>query len=560
MSGSILVVDDMIDNVRLLNGLLDERGYEVRSATDGVRALASVKAEPPDLILLDIRMPEMDGYEVCRRLKADPATADIPVIFLSAAKESFDKVEAFAAGGVDYVTKPFEAEEVLARVSTHLALSRLRRELKYANERLEEKVAERTAELADTNERLRQEIADRIRVEEERRTLQEMLHEAQKMEAIGQLAGGVAHDFSNLLTVILGNLDIMLDRLPDQSIVQNAASVIQDAAEQAVSVTRSLLAFARKLPCDKKPIRLRDVVQSSYRMLRRLLPSAVEIVVEEASEPLWMEADPTQLQQVVLNLAINARDAMPDGGTLRISISAGEPPRDPESPQAAMKPPCVCLAVADTGMGMSEEVQMRLFEPFFSTKPRGQGTGLGLAIVHGVVERHGGTIEITSEMGHGSSFRLWFPCIEPPAVPDHAETHSVAARGRGEVILVAEDDPFVRDTFSSILHQLGYEVVVVADGLALLDKWRTEQRRVRLIITDNDMPGRSGIDCSRVLRDEGVPIPIIITTGTLDDAVKVPHDGKTLVVRKPFHMDELAAVVERLLQAGGSSETDSAAT
>ena len=128
------------------------------------------------------------------------------------------------------------------------------------------------------------------------------------------------------------------------------------------------------------------------------------------------------------------------------------------------------------------------------------------------------------------------------------------------MILVAEDDPFVRDTFSSILHQLGYEVVVVADGLALLDKWRTEQRRVRLIITDNDMPGRSGIDCSRVLRDEGVPIPIIITTGTLDDAVKVPHDGKTLVVRKPFHMDELAAVVERLLQAGGSSETDSAAT
>lgn len=560
MSGSILVVDDMIDNVRLLNGLLDERGYEVRSATDGVRALASVKAEPPDLILLDIRMPEMDGYEVCRGLKADPATADIPVIFLSAAKESFDKVEAFAAGGVDYVTKPFEAEEVLARVSTHLALSRLRRELKHANERLEEKVAERTAELAATNERLRQEIADRIRVEEERRTLQEMLHEAQKMEAIGQLAGGVAHDFSNLLTVILGNLDIMLDRLPDQSIVQNAASVIQDAAEQAVSVTRSLLAFARKLPCDKKAIRLQDVVQSSHRMLRRLLPSAVEIVVDEASEPLWMEADPTQLQQVVLNLAINARDAMPDGGTLRISVSAGDPPRDSESPQAAMKPPCVCLAVADTGMGMSEEVQMRLFEPFFSTKPRGQGTGLGLAIVHGVVERHGGTIEVTSEVGHGSSFRLWFPRIKPPAVPDHAETHSVAARGRGEVILVAEDDPFVRDTFSSILHQLGYEVVAVADGLALLDKWRTEQRRVRLIITDNDMPGRSGIDCSRVLRDEGVPIPIIITTGTLDDAAKVPRDGKTLVVRKPFHMDELAAVVERLLKAGGSSETDSAAT
>jgi len=513
--------------------------------------LASAAEEPPDLVLLDIRMPGLDGYEVCRRLKADPITSEIPVIFLSAAKEPFDKVEAFSAGGVDYITKPFEAEEVLARVETHIALSRLRRELKQANEGLEERVAARTAELATANERLRREIADRIRLEEERTSLRDMLHQAQKMEAVGQLAGGVAHDFSNLLTVILGNLDIMLDRLPDQPIIRDAAMVVQDAAEQAVNVTRSLLAFARKLPCDRKPMCLQDVIQSSSKMLRRLLPSAIQILVDGAAEPLWIDGDFTQIQQIILNLAINARDAMPDGGVLRITASAEDSVPALESARSVVKSPRVCLAVADTGTGIPADVQSRLFEPFFSTKPRGQGTGLGLSIVHGIVESHGGVIEVRSEVGRGAAFNVWFPRIDPSVVKEHTDAQAVAARGRGEVILVAEDDPFVRDTFSSVLHQLGYEVVSVADGRALLETWRAERGRIRLVITDNDMPGRSGIECMQELRGEGVSIPIVITTGTLDDAKAVPTDEKTLIVRKPFRMDELAALVEQLLKAAG---------
>ncbi|MBP7937134.1 MAG: response regulator [Phycisphaerae bacterium] len=560
MPASILVVDDMVDNVRLLNGLLDVRGYEVRSATDGARALASATAEPPDLILLDIRMPGLDGYEVCRRLKADPATADIPVVFLSAAKESFDKIEAFAAGGVDYVTKPFEAEEVLARVSTHVALSRLRRELKQANEGLEEKVAARTAELAAANERLRREIADRIRVEQERTSLQEMLHQAQKMEAVGQLAGGIAHDFSNLLTVILGNIDIVLDRLPDQPVVRDAAAVIQDAAEQAVNVTRSLLAFARRLPCDRKKVCLQEVIKSSCKMLHRLLPSGIQVLIDTQPEPLWIDADSTQIQQIILNLAINARDAMPGGGTLQLSALSDEPPPAPGSPGTTVQPPRACLVVADTGTGIPEEILPRLFEPFFSTKPRGQGTGLGLSIVHGIVENHSGAIEVQSEVGRGAVFKLWFPRIEAPEPKQLAGPAPPTARGSGEVILVAEDDPFVRDTFSSVLHQLGYEVISVADGSALLDQWQADQERIRMVITDNEMPGRSGIDCSRVLRGQGATIPIVITTGTLDDATELRADERTVLVRKPFRMDELALLVERLLKLADSREPSPAET
>ncbi|HOW74041.1 MAG TPA: response regulator [Phycisphaerae bacterium] len=560
MPASILVVDDMVDNVRLLNGLLDARGYEMRSATDGAQALASASAEPPDLILLDIRMPGLDGYEVCRRLKADPATADIPVVFLSAAKEPLDKIEAFAAGGVDYVTKPFEAEEVLARVSTHVALSRLRRELKQANEGLEEKVTARTAELAAANERLRREIADRIRVEQERTSLQEMLHQAQKMEAVGQLAGGVAHDFSNLLTVILGNIDIVLDRLPDQPVVRDAAAVIQDAAEQAVNVTRSLLAFARRLPCDRKKVCLQEVIKSSCKMLHRLLPSGIQVLVDTPPQPLWIDADSTQIQQIILNLAINARDAMADGGTLQLSALSDEPSPAPGSPGTRVQPPRACLVVADTGTGIPEEILPRLFEPFFSTKPRGQGTGLGLSIVHGIVENHGGAIEVQSEVGRGAVFKVWFPRIEAPTPKELAGPVPAAARGSGEVILVAEDDPFVRDTFSSVLHQLGYEVISVADGSALLDQWQADQARIRMVITDNEMPGRSGIDCSRVLRGQGATIPIVITTGTLDDDAEFRADERTVLVRKPFRMDELALLVERLLKLTDSREPSPAET
>ena len=557
MPGSILVVDDVIDNVRLLNGLLDARGYEVRSATDGPRALASAAAEPPDLILLDIRMPGLDGYEVCRRLKAEPSTSEIPVIFLSAAKESFDKVEAFGVGGVDYVTKPFEAEEVLARVETHIALSRLRCELRQVNEGLEEKVVARTAELAAANASLRREMADRVRVEQEREKLQEMLHQAQKMEAVGQLAGGVAHDFSNLLTVILGNLDIMMDRLPDQPVVRDAASVIQNAAEQAVNVTRSLLAFARKLPCDRRPICLQGIIESAARMLHRLLPSAVQILTDGTSESLWIDADATQIQQIILNLAINARDAMPEGGTLRISALAGELAPDTGASLAGVKVPRACLTVSDTGMGIPEDIRSRLFEPFFSTKPRGQGTGLGLAIVHGIVENHGGAIEVQSEVGRGTSFNVWLPRIDPPAVGENVTIDAAPARGGGEMILVAEDDPFVRDTFSSVLHQLGYEVVAVSDGLALLATWQVRRDHARMIITDNDMPGRTGIECVQDLRGQGVDIPIIITTGTLGDTDSFPADEKTLVVRKPFRMDEIAVLVERLLRSTGSADRPS---
>ena len=398
-------------------------------------------------------------------------------------------------------------------------------------------------------------ITDRERAEQERMALQDQLHQAQKMEAVGQLAGGVAHDFNNLLTVILGNVDILGDLVPMNRATQEAAALVRDAAEQAVAVVRSLLAFSRRMPVEKKPTSMQDVVQSVARMLSRLLPASVGIVIDSSPEsPLWASADAIQLQQVVLNLAINARDAMPNGGTLRISVSSvdGKCLGIPAQPFPGRR--LACLAVSDTGEGIPEENRPHLFDPFFSTKPRGQGTGLGLSIVHGIVKNHDGRIDVESEVGKGSTFRIFLPCIEPESMED-AAVIAESPRGYGETLLVAEDDQFVRATIVSMLHGLGYKVIPATDGPSLMGCWRVHHERVRLLIMDVDLPGQSGLDCLRDLRGENVSIPIVLISGSADHRIEDEADERTFALRKPFGVSQLGVLVNRLLKIGAVPET-----
>ena len=530
---TILVVDDKPENLRLLDALLSEQGYAVRVATAGAQALESIACEPPDLVLLDIRMPGMDGYQVCERLKSDESTRDIPVIFLSAAKDPIDKVKAFGVGGVDYVTKPFEAGEVLARVRSHLTTNRLRRQLRRANRLLEKRVRERTADLTRANESLRREMAQHQQAEQEKTSLQEQLLFAQKMEAVGQLAGGVAHDFNNLLTVIKVSAEMLRGELPagePRELLQG----IERAADQASGVTRSLLTFSHRLRPDKACVDLCEIIDRAVKLLNRLLPASVTLTVQEGcARPLLVDADHTQLQQVAINLAINARDAMPNGGQLRIVVgTTADPDLGPATP---------LFQVCDTGNGILPQNRARIFEPFFTTKERSQGTGLGLAIVHSIVQEHGGRIDVDS-------------VVLPPAAKEEASGETTTAYapplGRGELILVAEDNEPLRKLVLLMMQRLGYEVMAVGNGNELLDCYARNAGRVRLLILDVDLPGRSGLDCLEQIRTRDQQTPVIVATGSIDEDPKDVLDSRTVLLRKPFPTAQLREVAGRLLSHG----------
>ncbi|GMU20054.1 MAG: hypothetical protein AMXMBFR13_01550 [Phycisphaerae bacterium] len=402
---------------------------------------------------------------------------------------------------------------------------------------------------------LRRDILEREEATRQRAALQEQLHQAQKMEAVGQLASGVAHDFNNLLTVILLNVDLLENRLPGSPVAAEATATVRSAAEQAVGLTRSLLIFSRRLPAEKKPVRLQDVITTTTRMLRRLLPASIEMNIDaSADQPLWIEADPTQLQQVILNLAINARDAMPDGGTLQIRIRSGGADDDLPGQAAPGERSWACLEVSDTGTGIPEEALPRLFEPFFSTKPQGQGTGLGLAIVRGIVENHEGRVRVESQLGQGTTFTVCLPCAPRPAMELAGDESANLARGHGETILLAEDNQFVRESISTLLQTLGYELILAPDGRSAAAQWRANSERIRVAILDVDLPGRSGIECLQTMRAEGAAAPAVLISGRTDWSSDALSSAPAVVLRKPFMARDLAELLQRLLSAGPPHE------
>ena len=404
-------------------------------------------------------------------------------------------------------------------------------------------------------------LSERKRAEEERAVLQEQLHQAQKMEAIGQLAGGVAHDFNNLLTTIFGYTALARATLPEGHDAIRSLRGVEEAAELATGVTRSLLTFSCKTASRKDPVELRGLVGKAADLLRRVLPAGIELVTDTADgSPVWVHADSTQMQQVVMNLAINARDAMPEGGTLRISVSrapddGSESARTAHSETPALAPRCqgpvARLAVTDTGTGMSPEVQERIFEPFFTTKPQNRGTGLGLSIIHGIVKDHDGHIEVQSEPGRGTTFTVVLPSFDGSAVPDAVDSSAAVASGHGETVLLAEDSLHVRSIMTSALESLRYEVVQASDGASLMEHFERHRPRIRLLVVDVDLPKRNGLDCLREIRAGGVRTPAIVITAGADAHLEEQLDEDTLLLRKPFQISEFGALVGSVL--GGHS-------
>lgn len=666
--GDVLVVEDTYTSLRLLTEMLTAEGYSVRPADSGALALATAAARTPELILLDIRMPGMDGFEVFKRLKAGPGSKSVPVIFLSASVDATERLEGLKLGAVDFIAKPFKREELLAKVRTHMELSLLRA-------RLEALVAERTRELEkelgehklaaealrESEEQLKtmfneaplgialidsvngriykanpmfarimgrtmQEMADikwidiahpedlRAYLENmarlasgeisgfgmetryiqpggravwvnmsvapmkatdkmnprhlcmvediserkagalEKARLEEQLSHSQKMEAVGRLAGGVAHDFNNILTAIQGYGGFLLKGLPPQDPKRSDTEEILKAADRAASLTRQLLAFSRRQIMSPRVVDINRVVGAMSKMLRRLIGENLAFTSELAAEACTAKVDPGQMEQVVMNLVVNARDAIAGTGTITLATEVLPPGKPLAAYPDFPKGPVVCLRVRDTGSGLTEEIKSHLFEPFYTTKEKGKGTGLGLSTIFGIVKQSGGEVEVESSPGGGTTFSVYLPYVEPDAQDKDKESEKdILVRGT-ETILLVEDDESLLRLGERILRTNGYTVLTAPDGNEALKVAERHGRRLDLVLTDVVMPGMSGRELARELVRRNMADRILYMSGYTDNAI-VKHgvlDPGLSFLYKPFTNEALALKLREVLDGPAS--------
>jgi PAS domain S-box-containing protein len=385
----------------------------------------------------------------------------------------------------------------------------------------------------------------------ENRKLEEQLRQSQKMESFGQLAGGVAHDFNNILAVIQMQADLMKTDgalSPGQS---DFARQIGAAAQRGASLTRQLLLFSRKQMMQTRDLELNESINEMTKMLRRTLGENIQLQFKFAMQPLFIHADPGMIDQVLVNLAVNSRDAMPGGGQLVIETSAVDfDELDGGPPPPARPGTFVCLSVGDNGCGIAPENLPRIFEPFFSTKDTGKGTGLGLATVFGIIQQHQGWINVYSEVGRGTTFRIYLPRLAKISGQKPAQPALTSMPGGHETILFAEDDAFLRDAVNKALSQLGYRVIEAVNGVEALEIWKQRRDEIDLTLTDLIMPGgMSGKDLGERLLKENPRLKVVYMSGySPENAAKdFQLSGGASYLAKPFEMHQLAKIVRQML-------------
>jgi PAS domain S-box-containing protein len=403
-------------------------------------------------------------------------------------------------------------------------------------------------------------ITERKREEEKSRDLQLQLHQSQKMEAVGRLAGGIAHDFNNLLMVIQSFTEMLQGSLPGNSPLQRNTREIMKAAKRGASLTSQMLAFSRKQIIAPVVLDLNTVIHETAKMLKRIIGEDIEFRVESA-ESLWtIEADPAQIAQILMNLCVNSRDAMPQGGTLLIATANATVGEGSNGRESRVSPgDYVRLSVSDTGTGISKEHQEKIFEPFFTTKEVGKGTGLGLAMVYGIVEQSGGHVFVESELSQGSRFTIYLPRVEGEPVLDYSANTETQTRGT-ETVLVAEDDDALREAMCEYLRSLGYLVLAASSSQQTLSVAR-QQGHIDLLLTDVVMPGMNGRELSQTLAAQRPDLKTIHMSGYTDDAL-LRHGVEEMGIRflqKPFRLSTLARKVRETLESEASASLDSEA-
>lgn len=436
--------------------------------------------------------------------------------------------------------------------------------LRESQRELERKVQERTAQLEEANSQLeilsasnaqKRSVAEKERTDalEALRNTEKQLVQSQKLEAVGRLAGGISHDFNNLLTVILGYSDISKRNLKEGDPLRRNLEEITKASERAASLTRQLLAFSRKQVMQPKVFDLNTVVTDLEKMLRRMIGEDIELRVSSQSDLGNIKADPVQLEQVIMNMVVNARDAMPKGGKLSIETSNVYLDESYAREHVSVVPgDYVMLAISDTGCGMDEETRLRIFEPFFTTKESGKGTGLGLSTVYGIVRQSGGNIWVYSEEGRGTTFKIYFPRVTAEAEEYKRAAHTSDVPKGSETILLVEDAEWVRTLARQVLETAGYRVLEAGSpetAIKLCENINGD--KIDLLLTDVVMPGMSGNDMSKVLLTKQPGMPVLYMSGYTDDAI-VQHgvlEAGINFLQKPFSPDALASKVREVLDA-----------
>ena len=538
---NILLVDDQPGKLLGYEVILSELGENLIKAGSANEALEQLLKNDVAVVLIDVCMPDLDGFELAAMIREHPRFQKMAIIFVSAIQVTdFDLLRGYAAGAVDYVPVPVVPDLLRAKVRVFAELYRKTRQLETLNAELERRVAERTAELAQANSELEHRVEERTR---EREAALAQVHEMRKVESLGQLTGGVAHDFNNLLMAVLGNLELVRKFLPSDPKIRRLIDGAIQGAERGATLTKRMLAFARRQELKPETVDVPNLVDSMVEMLRRSLGPGIQIKTDFETDLPPTRVDPNQLELALLNLALNARDAMPLGGRLTISahrerIGAGDVP--------GLQPgDYVCIAERDTGEGMDEVTLKRATEPFFTTKGAGRGTGLGLSMVDGLVAQSGGAMRITSQQGAGSTVELWLPVAEAEAIerPRPVAPQRVQ-ESRCCRVLVIDDDPIVLAGTAAMLEDLGHtatEVDSAEQGLKILQS----DASIDLVITDHAMPGMTGTELAKRIRRKWPELPVIIATGYAE----LPGELDPSVPRlsKPYRQQDLAAVVAQLV-------------
>ena len=655
----VLIAEDDDVSRKVLSSMLRKQGHEVVEVADGSQGWIKMQDEDaPRLLILDIMMPAMDGLELCRKIRNTEYHLCSYIILLTAKNSKQDIVQGLEAGANDYITKPYDFEELQARIRVGQRMVEMQASLvdeisrrKEVEETLREREAFITSILDNlpvgvainsvdpevkftymndnfakfyrtTREALappndfwevvypdpefREQIKQRVledcasgdpqrmvwedvpisrpgqdifyitaqniilpdenyivstvwdvtarkKAEEEHDKLQAQLLQAQKMDAIGQLAGGVAHDFNNLLTSIIGNVELALFDIDRDEPLYEILQEVKAAGEKASLLTRQLLAFSRKQILQPEVLDLNEVLPDISKMIRRIIGEDIELETVLAPDLARVEADPGQLEQVILNLAINARDAMPNGGKLVIETANADLDQSySQSHGRLVSPgPYVLLAISDTGAGISPEIQSQVFEPFFTTKEKGKGTGLGLSTVYGIVKQSSGYIWVYSEIGAGTTFKMYLPRVEKhpsqgQKVQEEEEDHSGT-----ETILVVEDDQEVRNITSHSLDLYGYRVLTAVDGDQALHKLHEEESQIHLVLTDVVMPQKGGKEMVQELKKIQPQVKILYMSGYTSNSI-VHHgvlDQGVVFLQKPFTPNTLASKVREVLDS-----------